>query len=197
MNPTDLGIIIIENYINEAEERELLSLVDLYPGNNRTSPNQPSRMIRFGDFTFTETLKNDTKAAEHGYKGPRRSYGTMNDGIDVAVKDVPTIMTTLGERLVKDKFLEFTPPIYIINKYNPGVGIGRHIDHFDNGPVIPVIGFNSNATMNFTLGKKLLKFNFPRRALFVISGPSRYEWFHSISPVKELRYSLVFRRLQA
>lgn len=196
MKPEELGITIIENYITEDEERELLSLVDLYPGNDRTSPNQPSRMIRFGEFTFTDTLKNDTDAAKHGYRGPRRSYGQMNDGIDVSVKEVPAIMNTLGERLVKDGYLEFVPPVYVINKYNPGIGIGKHIDHFDNGPVIPVIGFNSDAVMNISLGKKLYKFKFPRRALFVISGPSRYEWFHSVSPVKELRYSLVFRRLQ-
>ena len=34
------------------------------------------------------------------------------------------------------------------------------------------------------------------RSAYLLSGPARYEWEHSIPPVKELRYSITFRTLR-
>ena len=34
------------------------------------------------------------------------------------------------------------------------------------------------------------------RSVYLLRGPSRTEWEHSIRPVKELRYSVTFRTLR-
>lgn len=192
------GIYIIENWIDEETELELLELVKNYEGGDRKGTTTPSRMIRFGDFRKDQELIYDSKLKEQGYKGTaRRSYGEMNDGIDRADKNVPEVLLKLGERLFKDKILDAIPPVYIINKYPVGVGIGKHIDHSSNGPVIPVIGLLSEAVMRLhdpTTGETK-DFVFPRRALCVLEGDARDRLFHSILPVKNERYSLVFRNL--
>lgn len=36
-----------------------------------------------------------------------------------------------------------------------------------------------------------------RRSLYVLSGPSRTDWQHSIAPVKDLRYSITLRTLRS
>jgi alkylated DNA repair dioxygenase AlkB len=44
--------------------------------------------------------------------------------------------------------------------------------------------------------KSIISLKVARRSLYVISGPSRTEWQHSIAPVKGLRYSITLRTLR-
>lgn len=45
--------------------------------------------------------------------------------------------------------------------------------------------------------KSVLAFPVKRRSLYVIQGPARTEWQHSIDPVKTLRYSITLRTLRS
>jgi alkylated DNA repair dioxygenase AlkB len=190
------NLSIIADFISPTEEQQLLDLITLYPGKDRKRKSGPSRMIRFGQVKLTDGLIDDKDAAAHGYKGRRRSYAAMNDGYDVAVKEVPELLASIAERVVAAGLLDKVPPIFVINKYPPGYKISRHIDHVDNGPTIPVLGINSDATMMFTkIKERVHHIQFNRRSLVTISGKLRYEWMHEILPCKDLRYSLVFRNL--
>lgn len=187
------GVYVISDFVTEAEEADILSILDLYPGKDRQKG--PARMFRFGHLNITDGIKNDTLSAQHGYRAGRRSYGQMNDGIDVSVPEIPPVFTSLGQKLIEHEILDKLPPIYVVNKYLAGQGIAKHIDHFDNGPVIPVLGLKSSAVMRLTRGDEVMNIDFPRRALLVLKDSARYEWFHSILPCKEERYALVFRNL--
>jgi len=44
--------------------------------------------------------------------------------------------------------------------------------------------------------KSIISLPVKRRSLYVMKGPSRSEWQHSISPVKEVRYSITLRTLR-
>jgi alkylated DNA repair dioxygenase AlkB len=196
MNLKDLGVIIIEDFISVEEETLLETLVDLYPGKDRDTKSKPNRMIRFGEFKMTEGLIDDPKGKSQGYGGTRRSYGLMNDGFDSATVNIPPILKTLSDRLKAFKVQSVDTNVFVINRYLPGTRISRHIDHDDNGPVIPVIGFKSDSDMILSLDNERLVIPFPRRSLVALTGESRYTWFHETLPTNQLRYSLVFRNLQ-
>ncbi|MBZ9674449.1 alpha-ketoglutarate-dependent dioxygenase AlkB [Mesorhizobium sp. ES1-1] len=88
----------------------------------------------------------------------------------------------------------------LINEYRPGAGIGWHRDkpHFDE-----VAGVSLLASCDFRLRRKngtkwdrrtiLVE---PRSA-YLMTGPSRSEWEHSIPPLAEHRYSITLRTLRA
>jgi len=88
----------------------------------------------------------------------------------------------------------------LINEYQPGAGIGWHRDKPMFGDVIALS----------LLGACRLRFRrevndewqrtditvMPRSA-YVLRGPARWEWQHSIPPAESLRYSLTFRTFKA
>jgi alkylated DNA repair dioxygenase AlkB len=190
-----MSLLVVENFVSPLEEKALLELISKFPGNDRPRKSGPSRMIRFGELNLTEDLIADPQAKAHGYSGKRRSYATMNDGIDAAVETTPLILEGIAKRLVDINVLDKLPPIYVINKYPPGYKISPHTDHPDNGPTIPVVAIGSDTTMVFTKGDQRQEVEFKARSLVSIGGDLRYNWKHEILPCKELRYSIVFRNL--
>lgn len=45
--------------------------------------------------------------------------------------------------------------------------------------------------------KSVIAFPVERRSMYIIKGPSRTDWQHSIDPVKSIRYSITLRTLRA
>jgi alkylated DNA repair dioxygenase AlkB len=87
-----------------------------------------------------------------------------------------------------------------INEYQAGAGIGWHRDRPQFGIVVGV-SLAAPATMRFRRAQdrgwaRRSRVLAPRSA-YLISGESRTEWEHSIPPVDELRYSLIFRTLSS
>lgn len=87
----------------------------------------------------------------------------------------------------------------LINKYEPGAPIGWHRDR----PVFAeVVGVSLGAPCTFRLRRRTAT-GFERRSLtlaprsaYLLAGPARTEWEHSIPPVDELRYSITFRNFR-
>ena len=69
-----------------------------------------------------------------------------------------------------------------VNHYEPGRGIGQHIDTIEGfeGPVAS-ISLLSDIVINFRKGEEELALLLPARCFLLIDGPSRYEWTHGIS----------------
>ena len=70
-----------------------------------------------------------------------------------------------------------------MNHYEPGRGIGQHIDTIEGfeGPVVS-ISLMSDIVINFKKeGEEELALHLPAKCFFLIDGPSRYEWTHGIS----------------
>jgi alkylated DNA repair dioxygenase AlkB len=88
----------------------------------------------------------------------------------------------------------------LINKYEPGAPIGWHRDR----PVFAeVVGVSLLAPCPFRLRLRLPDGGFLRRTItleprsaYLLSGPARTHWEHSIPPAEALRYSITFRNFR-
>jgi alkylated DNA repair dioxygenase AlkB len=86
----------------------------------------------------------------------------------------------------------------LCTEYDVGVGIGWHRDkpHFDR-----VFGLSLGSACKFRFrrpaGEKWERFtlNAKPRSLYLMSGPSRHFWEHSIPAVAAPRYSITFRTM--
>ena len=87
----------------------------------------------------------------------------------------------------------------LITEYSPGAAIGWHRDAH---PFDIVIGISllSACRFRFRRGKvrawETQELLLPSCSAYVLTGPARTEWEHSIPPVKEPRYSITFRTLR-
>jgi alkylated DNA repair dioxygenase AlkB len=87
----------------------------------------------------------------------------------------------------------------LVTEYSPGAGIGWHRDKavFDE-----VVGISLGAPCNFRFRRKRGT-SWERatvvaepRSVYLVSGPARTEWEHSIPAVDRLRYSITFRNFR-
>ena len=81
-------------------------------------------------------------------------------------------------------------------KYQPGVYFSSHFDSKKRWEEFIVgVNLNSDAELYFTKkGNSSVSVIVPSRSIYVLSGESRYNWRHGIKKVKELRYSITFRK---
>lgn len=84
----------------------------------------------------------------------------------------------------------------LLVRYDPGAGIGWHRDRpvFEN---VVGVSLGTAALLRF---RKRREGGFDRetisvepRSAYLLSGPARYEWEHSIAPGDTLRFSITFR----
>jgi alkylated DNA repair dioxygenase AlkB len=87
----------------------------------------------------------------------------------------------------------------LVTEYAPGAPIGWHKDKAVFGEVV---GISLLSACTFRLRRKAGS-KWERVSLiaepgsaYLISGPARTEWEHSIPPVDQLRYSITFRNLR-
>ncbi|HEX6604958.1 MAG TPA: alpha-ketoglutarate-dependent dioxygenase AlkB, partial [Sphingomicrobium sp.] len=86
----------------------------------------------------------------------------------------------------------------LLARYDPGAGIGWHRDRDVFDQVVGV-SLSSAATLRFRRrtgnGFDRAKVELERRSAYLLSGESRWEWEHRITPGDELRFSITFRAL--
>jgi alkylated DNA repair protein (DNA oxidative demethylase) len=87
----------------------------------------------------------------------------------------------------------------LVTEYPAGAAIGWHRDSPPFG-IVAGISLNGQCRMRFQRGegthRQTWTLDLPPRSLYVMSGPAREEWQHSIPPVKEPRWSITFRTLK-
>jgi alkylated DNA repair dioxygenase AlkB len=88
----------------------------------------------------------------------------------------------------------------LVTEYGPGAGIGWHRDKAVFGETV---GVSLLSPCVLRLRRKVGKRKWERanvraepRSAYLLSGPSRSVWEHSIPPVEALRYSITFRNLR-
>jgi alkylated DNA repair dioxygenase AlkB len=87
----------------------------------------------------------------------------------------------------------------LVTEYKPGAAIGWHRDRPHYGDVI---GVSLLAPCTFRLRRKRdggwdrASLRADPRSIYLMRGPSRDEWEHSIPAVEALRYSVTFRALR-
>jgi alkylated DNA repair dioxygenase AlkB len=140
----------------------------------------------------------------HGYLGKRR---TISFGLQYArssdddAEPIPEFLLPLREMAAD--FAELTPSdlqYVLVTEYTPGSPIGWHRDRpmFED-----VVGVSLLSLCVFRF-RRSVKEGWQRhsvilnpRSVYLLRGPSRSEWQHSIPEVKSLRYSITFRSLRA
>lgn len=91
----------------------------------------------------------------------------------------------------------------LVTEYAPGAVIGWHRDAPPYGPVVIGISLGGACRMRFRKAEKAggqvmrQSLALEPRSLYVLAGPARSEWQHSIPAVPSLRYSVTFRSLRA
>ena len=88
----------------------------------------------------------------------------------------------------------------LVTEYGPGAGIGWHRDKAVFGETV---GVSLLSPCVLRLRRKVGERKWERgnltaepRSAYLLSGPARSEWEHSIPPVDALRYSITFRNLR-
>lgn len=150
-----------------------------------------------------------------GYTAKRRvvEYGLEYDFSTrkaTKTQGFPDFLHSIRERAAQ--FADIAPERLvegIITEYAPGAPIGWHRDAPQFGTVIG-ISLASACRMRFKpyqrAGKEQvgegrqrrrpLSIELEPRSIYVIRGPARWSWQHSIPPVEKLRYSITFRTLR-
>jgi alkylated DNA repair dioxygenase AlkB len=140
----------------------------------------------------------------HGFTGKRRtvSFGwryDFNGGGLGRTEDMPEFLLPLLAQA--EAFAGIAPGNFqqvLVTEYAPGAGIGWHKDRSVFGDVAG-ISLLSPCTVRLRrrTGKGFERQNLIAgpRSVYLLRGPSRTEWEHSIPGVESLRYSVTFRSL--
>lgn len=166
------------DFISADEERDLVRHIEALP---------------FEEFEF------------HGFTGKRRvvSYGWRYDFNDRALQkadDMPPFLLPLRVRAAAFANLPATALQHVLlTEYRAGSAIGWHRDKpvFDE-----VVGISLASSCRFrfrreTGGKwQRAQIDAAPRSAYLLTGPSRTEWEHSIPAVERLRYSITFRNFR-
>ena len=87
----------------------------------------------------------------------------------------------------------------LLIRYDPGAGIGWHRDRPQYGEVL---GLSLGADCTLRLRRRIeggferRSVPLPARSLYRLSGEVRWDWEHSIAPLRETRRSVTFRTLR-
>jgi len=172
------GFVYQSDLISPPEEQELLGHI---------------RELPFKNFQF------------QGYEGNRRvvSFGWRYDFNERALfkaDDIPEFLLWLREKAAA--FAGLTPEALqqvLVTEYDAGAGIGWHRDKAVFGDVV---GVSLLSACTFRLRRKVNE-KWERasiiaepRSVYLLRGPSRTEWEHSIPAVETLRYSVTFRNFR-
>jgi|SRR5947209_2788994 len=152
------------------------------------------RELPFRDFEF------------HGYTGKRRvvSFGWHYDFSAQHLQkadDIPDFLLAL--RSAAAAFAGSEPEELqhvLVTEYGPGAGIGWHRDKAVFGETV---GVSLLTPCVLRLRRKVGEKKWERanvvaepRSAYLLSGPARSVWEHSIPAVDSLRYSITFRNLR-
>jgi alkylated DNA repair dioxygenase AlkB len=140
----------------------------------------------------------------HGFLGKRRvvSYGwryDFNDGGLKRTDPFPDFLFPVREKV--GTFLDGAKKFgqVLITEYSCGAAIGWHKDRPVFGDVVGV-SLKSACTLRFRRkadgGWERFSIKAEPRSMYLLSGPARSEWEHSIPSVDALRYSITFRTLK-
>jgi alkylated DNA repair dioxygenase AlkB len=142
----------------------------------------------------------------HGFLGNRRvvSFGWRYDFSSAVLQPsypIPPFLLSLRERAaVFANILSDTLQQVLINEYAPGAGIGWHRDKAMFEDVIAIsLGGSCTLRLRRKQGggwERAAQEVHPRSA-YLLRGPVRREWEHSVPPVDRQRYSVTFRNFVA
>lgn len=142
----------------------------------------------------------------HGYTGKRRtvSFGWHYDFSGHQLRkadDIPNFLRDLRPAAAAFAGMEHEELQHVlVTEYGPRAGIGWHRDKAVFGETV---GVSLLSPCVLRLRRKVGEKRWERanveaepRSAYLMTGPARWEWEHSILRVEALRYSITFRNLR-
>ncbi len=170
------GLLYVPELVTEAEER---SLVAVFEG-------QEFEEVRMRGQAALRTVLHF--GHRYDYEGWRL----------VPAEPLPPAVTWLRDRAAT--LAEVDPDDLaetLVTRYPPGSGIGWHRDAPLFGPKVVGVSLLASCRLRFQRRTEELRraheLPLAPRSAYVLSGPARWSWQHSIPAMTELRYSVTFR----
>ena len=138
-----------------------------------------------------------------GFEGQRRVvyFGRRYDGEGSPEQgpDIPAFLHPLRDKAADFAGLEPSLLAHaLVNEYRAGAPIGWHRDRPQFEDVIGV-SLGASTTMRFRRprgeGWERISHGLAPRSVYLLRGPARHDWQHSLPPAQALRYSVTFRAL--
>ena len=141
----------------------------------------------------------------HGFEGKRRvvSFGWRYDFSDAKLhrtEPIPEFLLPVREKAAGFAGIDAAAfENLLVTQYEPGAPIGWHKDR---AVFADVAGVSLLAPCTFRFRRKAgakwerASLVLARRSAYLLAGPARSEWEHSIPAVERLRYSLTFRNFR-
>ncbi len=176
--PAVAGLRLVPEAISPELEAELAARIDAAP----LTP------FQFGQWEGKRLTANYGSAYDYQRARP------------IPAPPLPDWLEELRENLAPQ--FERDPQAFVqglLIRYDPGAGIGWHRDRPQYGQVIG-LSLSNSAIMRFR--RRLANGRFerigvemPRRSAYLLSGPARLEWQHSIAPMEVTRRSITLRSI--
>lgn len=140
-----------------------------------------------------------------GFTALRRvvSYGGQYDFSAQRLNEAEPIAQWLQPLREKAaRWLDITPDRFtqaLVAEYRPGTPLGWHRDVPDFEDVVGISLLNDAVLRLRPYPPKepkradVIRLTVVPRSIYLLRGPARWEWQHSVSPTKSLRYSITFR----
>ena len=163
------------------------------------TPDEEAELLgQFADLRFDPIVMHGQAARRTG-----RHYGLSSDyesRTPQPGEPIPDWLQPVRERAAELAGVEPEEIVEaLVQRYPEGSTIGWHRDAPAFGTVMG-ISLAGAARMRFQRGKgearRVWEARLDPRSGYVLAGPARWSWQHSIPPTKELRYSITFRTLR-
>lgn len=185
------GLFYLQDFIEQDVGTTILKFLDQ---NNKWKPLSGS--------------PNSRKVQHYGFLYDYKSYN-IRVPTDPIPEELATLVENLDHACTSLNLIKDLPYFNqcIINNYEPGQGISKHIDVKSYGDVIGCYTFGGGATMKFTnpAGRAENLYTEPN-SLYIMSGDARYKWthemlanktdvFNGMSVARKRRVSITFRHV--
>jgi alkylated DNA repair dioxygenase AlkB len=139
----------------------------------------------------------------------RRRVAHFHDGADAPSYDdgdadsftsgpLPPFLASLREKVAVHLHLAAGQFVHVlVSEYRPGTPIGWHRDKPQYGIVVGIslagVGRMRWRPYAHQDAQHTVSLDLARRSIYVMRGPIRWQWQHSMPPMRELRYSITMR----
>jgi alkylated DNA repair dioxygenase AlkB len=176
--PLPEGMVYQRDFLTHQEEAELVDLVSA----------MPLTEMRYKDFTARRRVL---------------SFGVKYDFDGHQLQAAPALPMVLDPlRRKVSAWLGVVPETFtqtLISQYREGTQLGWHRDVPDFEDVVGV-SLLSEAVMRFRpypprkpKKTQVIKLMIEPRSIYLLRGPARWAWQHSVASARSLRYSITFR----
>ena len=158
------GLRYCAAYLAETDQQDLLAIIDRQPWN----------------------VELRRRVQHYGY---RYDYKARKVDPSMYLGPLPDWAEALARRLHREGWFPVPADQLIVNEYEPGQGISRHVDCvpcFDH--TIASISLGSSCVMEMSNGKETVPLLLEPRSIVIMKDEARYRWTHAVPARKSDRY---------